>query len=291
MRSPASRHLYFQADASALGGSIEQPFSKLIPSPVAASLPPAGGLSVATSGKFDFEGIVSFTAAHTRVSGREHRVDGPWSTLITATVEGLNILEVITAERVVAQLSIQYPQQGPPCLSLAGSHFQDLRIGGFPAFPRLNPRLLRLDSPREVLDPCLHFDILKETGREQTGRLLGSIPQGSDADWLFERYGWTDPSSERSSDPARGTSPERGQSMERDGIALCSLVDGVDAAIPGTSFGHVIEIADFGRIFLGELIATRRSFQLSMIRAELGCNTKGTLTVPSGGGQGTLVPP
>jgi hypothetical protein len=38
-----------------------------------------------------------------------------------AVVEGLNILEVVTAERIVAQVSISISNDGPLTFSLAGS--------------------------------------------------------------------------------------------------------------------------------------------------------------------------
>ena len=72
---------------------------------------------------------------------------------------------------------------------------------------------------------------------------------------------------------------------------LCSLVDGVDRAIPGRSFGHVVEIPDFGRIFLGELLACRHSIQLSLIRAELGCGITGQTSGPTAAVRGVPYPP
>ena len=76
---------------------------------------------------------------------------------------------------------------------------------------------------------------------------------------MVDRYGWM--GSERK--------------LGKDGFVLCSLVDGVDRAIPGRSFGHVMDIPDFGRIFLGELFVFPASVHLSMIRAELGCTDDG----------------
>jgi hypothetical protein len=76
-----------------------------------------------------------------------------------------------------------------------------------------------------------------------------------------------------------------------DGFVLCSLVDGVDPAIPGTLFGHVAEIPDFGTIFFGEIIAFPASVQLSMIRAELGCSTSGNVNAACAVVNGHMVPP
>ncbi len=70
--------------------------------------------------------------------------------------------------------------------------------------------------------------------------------------------------------------PEEGQCV------LCSLVDGLDGAVPGTSFGHAVEIPDFGRIFLGELLVCPGSVQFSLIRAELGCAVHGHVNAGDG---------
>ena len=104
--------------------------------------------------------------------------------------------------------------------------------------------------------------LFQETGRQQAAKLVKSVKAEADQDalrWLTDRYGWMD------SDRKPG----------KDGFLLCSLVDGVGGAIPGRSFGHVLEIPDFGRIFLGELLVAPSSFRISMIRAELGCTVQG----------------
>jgi hypothetical protein len=54
--------------------------------------------------------------------------------LITAVVEDLNILEVVTARRVVAQVSISLPKDsGAPLFSLTGSRFEGLQVACTPA--------------------------------------------------------------------------------------------------------------------------------------------------------------
>jgi hypothetical protein len=94
---------------------------------------------MARSEAFTLDEIVRCSSAYTRVSGRQH-ADGSASTLITAVVEGLNLLEVVTARRVVAQLSILVPEQGPLEISLIGSRFEGLQLAGHECRPRPNPR-------------------------------------------------------------------------------------------------------------------------------------------------------
>jgi hypothetical protein len=262
MRSDAKKTFYYHGDANSLGGFIEKPFQKHIPAQASATLPSVGGHVTSRTEAFDFEGIISCRAAHTRVSGRHVEENGSATVSVTSVIEGLNILEIVKAERIVAQITAEYPVVGGfPRVSFAGSHFDRLTIGHAEASVTLNSGLLgfgRGPKGRQVITPAL----FQETGRQQAAKLIKSVKAEPDQDvlrWLIDRYGWMD------SDRKLG----------KDGFLLCSLVDGVGGAIPGRSFGHVLEIPDFGRIFLGELFVSPALFRISMVRAELGCTVHG----------------
>jgi hypothetical protein len=269
MRSDAKKVFYFNADANSLGGFIETPFQRIVPSQASVSLPPVGGHATTRTETFNFEGIISCRSAYTRVTGTQVAPDGPWSTTVTSVVEGLNILEVITAERLVAQLSVVYPRDGRYLeISVAGSHFDRLRLGGCDAFPKLNPTLLCEAKAR------LEFTVFQQTGREQARKIVENPEACREGfGWVLDRFRWM----------AEG--PEEKQSV------LCSLVDGLDGAVPGTAFGHAVEIPDFGRIFLGELLVCPGSIQFALVRAELGCSVSGGVSACSAKANGGTVPP
>ena len=269
MRPDAKKVFYFNADANSLGGFIETPFQKIVPSQASVSLPPVGGHATTRTEAFNFEGIISCRSAYTRVTGTQVAPDGPWSTTVTSVVEGLNILEVITAERLVAQVSVEYPRDGRYLeISLAGTSFDHLRLGGCDAFPRLNPTLLcgakaRIDLP-----------VFRQVGHQQADNMLSRpAANGDEFRWLHDRFKWM------------------AGELEEDECVLCSLVDGLDGAVPGTSFGHAVEIPDFGRIFLGELLVCPGSVRLALIRAELGCGVSGGVNASSLMANGGTVPP
>ncbi len=71
MRSNVKKAFYFHADANSLGGFIEKPFQKVIPSQASASLPAVGGHVTTRTEAFNFEEIVSCRSAYTRVSGSQ----------------------------------------------------------------------------------------------------------------------------------------------------------------------------------------------------------------------------
>jgi hypothetical protein len=90
-----------------------------------------------------------------------------------------------------------------------------------------------------------------------------------------------------------------------DGI-VCSLVEHVDIKDisvknadgnsvqippPGTSVGHVIHIPDFGTVFLAELRVNHNSYNLTMIRLELGCLAEGTVGMVAANVNGKGKPP
>lgn len=279
MRSDAKKVFYYHSDANSLGGFIEEPFPGIIPSQASVSLPAVGGYATARTEAFDFKAIVSCRSAYTRVSGRTIEKDGPWSTLVTSVVEGLNILEVVTAERIVAQISVEHPRDGGSAgISFAGSRFEKLRIAGMEVRPVLNPGLLTMRDGADNTRARVTWPALLNAGQNQARKVVQSVTESADRDayeWALQRYGWMEPKRE----------------LQKDGSVLCSLVDGVEGAVPGRSIGHFVEIPDFGRIFLGELMVFPHSIQLTMVRAELGCNVRAKVSAASGRINGGTMPP
>jgi hypothetical protein len=278
MQSSDRKAFYsFRADANALGGFLEEPLRKSVPTLAPVSLPAAGGFATARSGAFNLDEIVSCSSAYTLVTGRENNEDGSFSTLATAVVEGLNILEVVTAERIVAQITVTIPKEpGPRRISLGGTRFEGLRLAGRDSRPILNSTLQQPDADTGTQGSPLAWRDIQRAGREQAERLINRFKDGGDGNayqWALNRHGWM------ASEPRQGEG----------GHVLCSLVDGFEEG-EGSPRGHIVDIPDFGRIILGELLLTRDSVQLVSLRAELGCPIKGTITGPTpatSGGRGS----
>ena len=126
---------------------METPHKKVVPSQASVALPAVGGHATARTEAFNCDEIVSCQAAYTRVTGGQVEEDGSWSTLVTSVVEGLNILDAVKVDRIVAQVSVEHPADGGnPTISLAGSHFDGMRLGGCDVSPTLNPTLLGVGS-------------------------------------------------------------------------------------------------------------------------------------------------
>src|ERR1700722_11419003 len=269
MASNVNKVHYFHAEGRSLGGFIEQPIKQQVPAPASASLPGVGGNVTNGTAAFNFEGIVSCSGAYTRVSGR-HLADDTPSTLVTSVIEGFNLLEVVTADRIVAHVSIEHPANGgDPVVALTGSRFEGLKIGGQEASLTLNSSLLDGGAGTSPIT----WSVFQKTGRQQAAKLVKSAQSGGAAyQWVVDRYGWIAPA-------------------KAPGSILCSLVDGVGSAVPGKSFGHVMDIPSFGKVIFGEASAFPASVHLSMIRAELGSPTSGGLNFASAHVNGSTWPP
>ena len=279
MSSSAKRVFYYHADANSLGGFIDHPFQKIVPSQASVALPAVGGFATTRTGAFNFEEIVSCRAAYTRVSGGQTAQDAPFSTSVTSVVEGLNILDLITAERIVAQICIHHPLDGGlPQISFTGSHFEGLKIGGCVASLTLNAKLQECGRAAGNSRAPISWPLFQETGAQQAAKLIKSVEEAESGDecrWLTERYGWM----------------ASGREQKACGPVLCSLVDGVAPAIPGRSFAHILQVPELGRLFFAEIVAFPASVQLSMVRAELGCGTSGSVQAAGAIVNGTMYPP
>lgn len=124
--------------ASGVSGHITLPFQHVIEVQASSALPYTGGYSASRAEAFRYEHILSFSSAETVTTGSESSQF--FNTLATSTVEGLNILNVVTADRVVARLASRYSKETrEQSATLAGTHFENLRIAGCPLEVEIDP--------------------------------------------------------------------------------------------------------------------------------------------------------
>lgn len=133
---------HYNAHGHALSGRIERPLDHLVEVQAAVSLPLIGGLGSARVNGFRFQEFVTFESAYSHVSGTRDGEDGAYTTQVTSTVERLNILDMVTADRVVARISSQHPApHHEPAIIFLGSKFENLRIAGCPVEVELDHEL------------------------------------------------------------------------------------------------------------------------------------------------------
>ncbi len=281
MEVNAQRVHYYHADANALGGHIKTPFQQPIPVQVPLSLPPVGGYATARTGPFQLESLLSMANAYTQVGGAVSEKNGAWTTTSAAVVEGLNIHDVLTADRIVAQISTEHPREGyDPKVTFIGTRFENLRIGGHSLEVLLDLALCSPDGDRYPAKSCFDEERFLAAVAQQYRRMADEkcLPAWQKdrqiPNWVRERYPWDNSNANR----------------QQKGVVLCTLVKEVRGEFPGKVFGNVLEVPEFGRIFLGELLVDHNSFRLIGMRLELGCFTHGTVSVSSSSIEGRTEP-
>jgi hypothetical protein len=323
---------YFHAEALSLKGKLEFPVdSEIRPQ---AYVKVAGTLDklLDEGGKRNYfsqhakdyrlEGVFSYSAAQTQVSGHKStKHDGASVTLATSAVENLNILNVVTADRVVAQISTtHFPGQYVPDVTFLGTHFENLKIARHKVEPILNLKLIGQRPDKDQLYLAENSKLLRaieDQYRKMPDWLKRfaavrekNLPPGDQLGSLIKKYHWGDPRSKAvAADIAAARAiDEDTKTIERgksEGITF-SLVDDIviepinknnDTAVRDVKelvdgrFGHIIHVPDFGTIFLAELTVNHNSIELAMIRVEMGCiaagnGTMANASVNGGGGKG-----
>ncbi|HKV76827.1 MAG TPA: hypothetical protein VJP02_01725 [Candidatus Sulfotelmatobacter sp.] len=266
---------------------------------------------------YRFEGLFSYSAAHTQVSGhRSNKTAGAFVTLATSVVENLNVMNVVTADKVVAQISTTHlPDQYSPKVTFLGTHFENLRIAHHKATPALNLNFVGDPQNREKAKAKdnNYLTTLTESIKRNYDAFLSKI-EGKHVERLQADDSWPSAQYHRCSDFDYEAILAEAAAKDKEAKApvsngakwkgvTCSLVEHVDIEDivvpvklgdpkqkdpepivihpPAHCLGHVIHVKDFGTIFLAELKVNHNSFHLTMIRLELGCIADGSASIAS----------
>ncbi|MGB9195360.1 MAG: hypothetical protein WCB53_00395 [Terriglobales bacterium] len=256
--NPAHSHVY-HAQAHVLMGQIDHPIKQ--------PLEHYGQVVLENSrrethiaqevAETSIEGLISFKSGHTRVIGTLVRDKkdifgndhAGHVTLATAVLEGFNVIDIVTADRVVAEVCTEHPlKQGKvPRVSFLGTRFENLRIAGYPVEVELDLNLCgdKPDDDRPYLTDKAFLGRL-ETQLKNTANTKG-FPKGL-AKQYEDKLAYINDLKGRSNGGAKG---------KRNGYSKvqCSLVKSIGPIpIPGVrTFGNHIFIPNFGTIALAEL--------------------------------------
>jgi hypothetical protein len=284
-----SRHhsqYFFHASAYGLASEIERPTRHSIPTQAATVLAPSGGRGYNRVEDFQFDRIISFQAAFAEVGGSFDDCHNRHTSYATAVIEGLNILDVVTADRIVSRLAIYSARaddpKGEATYDITGSHFENLKVAGHKIDVKLATHVFHehdtyskvatAHSERKTDDWLLggKFKDLKdeELGElEETYHALGGVPE------LVRE--WKRP----------GTRPaDRGHYVFSPANHL-QLHDHTGPNTELRGFGSFIFVPKFGVVRLPELVLNRHSRSLTMLRVQM-CST-GTAGTDIGGTHGS----
>ena len=134
----------YHAEAYTLDGELHLPFQQKTCSHTSSKLNEHGGYVTQHAERFHLGGVITFRSSYTHVGGNlDSKPDHGWNTITTAAIEGLNVMEVVTADRVVAQISTDHPLEGyVPRVTFLGTRFENLRIAGHPVKLDFDPGIV-----------------------------------------------------------------------------------------------------------------------------------------------------
>jgi hypothetical protein len=240
----------FHAEGHAVSGTFHRPIPHVIEAQASASLPSIGGLAQARVENFRAMHLLSFKSAHTHISGSKQE-DDVVTTCATTVVEGLDILGVIRADRVVARVSAEHdprkPENKEGHILAFGSEFVNLRVAG------------------QKVEIKLRHDLFLNC--ETFGKLRDKLKADRTAGHESDIYG----------ELALCSVVEDIELQNSAGIEKIGR--------------HVLKVAHLGTISFGEVFATPGSRTLTMARMHLGSPDGATLTLAQACTNGRPWPP
>jgi hypothetical protein len=229
--NPQTRIRYhFHAEGHALGGEFRHPSWIPIQAQAATSLPTIGGHSTAHAEDFHVQDFVSFKRAHTHVSGKRRRSDG-----------------------------------GDTYVTHATTTIEDLNILGVVTAARIVCRLSSVHSPKSpeghIIADDSRFEGLRIKGQDVKVTLRHNL--------LVDCETFDDLVTKGiANDTKKGKIAFIDRKQE---VAICSLVEEIETKLKGVDVRrHLIEVPDFGKIFLAEVFTDPGTRTLTMLRLELG---------------------
>lgn len=267
----------FQGHAVGAAGQIRNPFQEVIEVQAPSALPELGGYCSGHSTQFRYREILHFELGHTEITGSKSSEcdnDQPvYCTSIRSTIEGLNVMGIVTADRIVANIVSTYRTggDGQPSVKLIGTRFENLKIAGVPIRVDLAVDLFDRYSTHALLRKAYESDddVRRLFDDESVRRRLPEAPT--------KVQQWFPP-------PA----PEGPELPSTKGISSTSLVRRLEPESPlFPCWGHVIHVDGFGVIRLAEIDITQFTRRVTMVQIELGCPVEGRLMMCSGEDGGT----
>ncbi|MFY9853954.1 MAG: hypothetical protein WAK26_08775 [Terracidiphilus sp.] len=278
MSKVVTRTHKYNAQATVLQGELVLPLPKKIEPQAHSELAETGGYLSKRAENYRLESVISFRSAYAHVAGNKSNKPGEgWHTLTTTVVEGLNVLDVVTADRVVGQTITLHPLEGYiPSISFLGTRFENLRIAGYPVKMEFDYDIFG-PKPIDDLPYVQDAGVLSRVSRQHERILRNkNLPEA-----LQKHYN------------------QLSSNLGGSGAVECSLVNRVAGFFPGSSFGNVITVPGFGTITLAKLtvkhedphpetkVPRKTTFTLTMIDLKMGCAVEGDLGTGGGTTNGT----
>lgn len=265
-------HSQFQYHASAYGlaAEIERPIKQSVHAQAATALSTGGGRGTERVDEFRVAPFVSFKAAYSEVGGSYDSCHNMHTTYASAVIEGLNVFDVVMADRVVSRMVIYsyglHGDESEPRYDITGSHFDNLRVAGHPIDVKLPTSNIHNLDQYSKFEPEIQKDKFLTWGSKAP----------DDVEKLEDSYHALNGMGDRARKWAKDKASRKGGAYR--------AAAAPEVQLSGTnliSFGNIICVPKFGIVRLAELVVHKDYRRLTMFNVQM-CS--GTYGGSSGGG-------
>jgi hypothetical protein len=250
-----ARRYLFNASAAGFSARLRAPIQQDTGILAASALTVSGGHCSARVENVRIGEIASVGAVSTQVTGIYSEEQQAWETLAMATIEKLNILDVVTVDRISVRVVSHYPiAAAEPSILPLGTSFENLRVAGSAVKVNLDAGFFSELSTWSALRKRVESD-------PELDRRIAAT--GADPRTAIEK-----------------------------GLVMCSLANRIDVESGSLKAEDgVIDVPHFGKLYLAEFVMSPSLRRLTMFRVALGCPVEGEMEGGDVVGNGNPYPP
>jgi len=279
-------HIY-HATAYGVSGELLRPAQRSIPAQATVTLAPGGGRGFDRVENFQLDGILSFRSASTEVGGSFDDCHNIHTSYASSVIEDLNIADIVKADKVVSRVSVYSAPEGSDgesSFDITGSHFENLRICGYPVDVKLATQEFHKHNTYSKFESALHA---KKADHLLFLSGLSKLKDKQLHDLEGEYHALTGVSQRIAGWKKRTPKSRSGMTYLCSAAGHLDLQKHVGANSEIQGFGPIICIPKFGIIRLAEVVIHKDRRQLNMLRVEMCSTSDGSIhTGGSGGGTG-----
>ncbi len=276
----------YHASAYSLAAEFERPKKHSLSPQASVVLAGHGGHGSQRIPGYKVDGLISFEEAYSEVGGSYDDCHDIYTTHAWSVIEGVNVADMLTADRVVSRMAIYHAADGKSEASydITGSYFENLRIAGHPIDVKLATHIFH---DHDTYSKVAKAHQGAKTDDWLVGSKLSHLKNGE-----IEELEDTYHALQGMANVVKECKDKQKRPADR-GSYWFSAANHLDLkAQIGSSeilgFGSIICIPKFGVIRLGEMIVQRHSRTLRMFRVQMcssghGGSDGGTTTGGSGG--------
>jgi hypothetical protein len=273
-----TRFLY-HAQAVGLSGKITRPFEQNLDVQAVSAIPSSGGYSSARINDVRIREIFHCPTVHSETTGSFNEKNDSHDTSATATAEGFNLSDVVTAQVITARVSSSHAagRDEEPSIRALGTSIQGLRIAG---------RDIELESLVDDFSELDTMTKLRERYKKDDGfrkRIQETAMIGRRSELADERLHRFFPWCHRK---------PTDELPEFRHTTILPLFRILNPSAPGFRvIGNVVHVENFGRIHIGELVVSGYERRVNLLHVNLGSPVDGDVDACAVGGNGSTNDP